>query len=142
MPLTRRQYERLVRFARKAQKRSLAPFSHFRVGAALLAADGRIFSGCNIENSSYGLTMCAERTALFKAVSEGERKFKAIAIVSDDEGYTSPCGACRQVMLDLAGNIEIVLADKKGNIRVHTMGELLPHPFTAEDLRRYQRKRQ
>ncbi len=134
-------YKRLVRAARNAQKRSLAPFSRFHVGAALLAANGTIYSGCNVENSSYGLTMCAERTALFKAVSEGERKFKAIAIVSDDEGFTSPCGACRQVILDLAGNIDIVLADRKGNLRVHTMEDLLPHPFTAEDLRRYQRKK-
>jgi cytidine deaminase len=141
MPQTRRQYDRLIRFARKAQKHSLAPFSRFRVGAALLADDGTIYTGCNVENSSYGLTMCAERTALFKAVSEGERKFRAMAIVSDDDGYTSPCGACRQVILDLAGNIAIVLADQKGNVRVHTIGELLPHPFTAQDLRRYQRKK-
>ncbi len=134
-------YKRLVRFARSAQKRSLAPYSRFHVGAALLAADGTIHSGCNVENSSYSLTICAERTALFKAVSEGKRKFKAIAIVSDDEGFTSPCGACRQVILDLAGDIDVVLADRKGNLRVHTMKDLLPHPFTAEDLRRYQRKK-
>jgi cytidine deaminase len=141
MASTSRQYDKLVRLARKAQKHSVAPFSRFRVGAALLATDGTIYSGCNVENSSYGLTMCAERTALFKAVSEGERRFRAIAIVSDDDGYTSPCGACRQVILDLAGNIDIVLADRKGHIRVHTMNELLPHPFRAEDLRRYQRKK-
>jgi cytidine deaminase len=134
-------YKRLVKFARKAQRHSHAPFSRFRVGAALLASDRKIFTGCNIENSSYSLTICAERTALFKAISEGRRKFVAIAVVSDDDGFTSPCGACRQVILDLAGNIDVVLGDRRGNIRVHSLEELLPHPFTAQNLQRYQRKR-
>ncbi len=141
MPRPGRQYARLIRFARRAKRHSHAPFSRFHVGAALLAANGKIYTGCNVENSSYGLTMCAERTAFFKAVSEGGRKFKAIAVVSDDDGFTAPCGACRQVILDLGGNIDIVLADRKGNIRVFALGDLLPHPFTALELRRYQRKK-
>ncbi len=141
MPRNDRPYERLIRYARRAKRHSHAPFSRFHVGAALLARDGTIYTGCNVENSSYGLTMCAERTALFKAISEGGRKFKAIAIVSDDDGYTSPCGACRQVILDLAGNIDVVLADRKGSVRVFTLNDLLPHPFTASDVRRYQRNR-
>jgi cytidine deaminase len=136
-----RTYARLIKFARKAQKHSHAPFSRFRVGAALLTPGGRIYTGCNIENSSYSLTICAERTALFKALSEGRRRFVAIAVVSDDEGYTSPCGACRQVILDLAGNIDVVLGDRRGNIKTYTLRELLPHPFTAQNLQRYQRKK-
>jgi cytidine deaminase len=136
-----RTYARLIKVARKAQRHAHAPFSRFRVGAALLAADGEIFMGCNIENSSYSLTICAERTALFKAISEGKRKFLAIAVVSDDDRFTSPCGACRQVILDLAGNIDVVLGDRRGNVRIHTLSELLPHPFTARNLQRYQRKK-
>lgn len=141
MPRHDRPYERLIRYARRAKRHSHAPFSRFHVGAALLARNGKIYTGCNVENSSYGLTMCAERTAFFKAISEGVRKFKAIAVVSDDDGYTSPCGACRQVILDLAGNIDVVLANRRGNVRVFTLNDLLPHPFTASDLRRYQRKK-
>jgi len=94
-----------------------------------------------VENSSYGLTICAERTALFKAISEGARKFKAIAIVSDQDGFTSPCGACRQVILDLAGDIDIIMADHRGRMKILKMNELLPHPFTPETLQRFQKKK-
>jgi cytidine deaminase len=134
-------YRQLAQKARAARRRAHSPFSGFRVGAALLGADGEVFSGCNIENSSYGLTVCAERTALFKAVSEGARKFTAIAIVSDDGGFTPPCGACRQVMMDLAGDIDVVMADRRGRLLVKKVSDLLPLPFTAEGLRRFQKGR-
>lgn len=136
MPDSRRTYHSLVQRARKALRHSHAPFSGFRVGAALLGSNGKIYQGCNIENSSYGLTICAERTAIFRAISDGVHKFKAIAIVSDEEGFTSPCGACRQVLSDLAGNIDVVLADHRGRTKVLKMEDLLPHPFTPENLRR------
>ncbi|MEX0736103.1 MAG: cytidine deaminase, partial [Bacteroidota bacterium] len=100
------QYIELVETARRAKRRAFAPYSHFHVGAALLSGNGRIYSGCNVEISTYALTICAERTAIFKAISEGERNFKAIAVVSDDPDFTPPCGACRQVLMDLAGNID------------------------------------
>jgi cytidine deaminase len=134
-------YRLLAQSARAARKHAHAPFSGFRVGAALLGADGKVYAGCNIENSSYGLTICAERTALFKAVSQGARKFTAIAIVSDDAGFTPPCGACRQVMMDLAGDIDVVMADRRGRLLVRKASDLLPFPFTAEGLRRFQKGR-
>ena len=133
-------YRSLVRRAREARRHAHSPFSRFRVGAALLGASGKVYTGCNIENSSYGLTICAERTALFKAVSEGGKKFKALAIVSDDSGFTPPCGACRQVILDLAGDIDSVLADRRGRIRVQRLHDLLPFPFTAQDLQKFRKK--
>jgi len=111
------------------------------VGAALLTADGRVFTGCNVENSSYGLTICAERTALFKAVSEGEHSFKAIAIASDEDSFTPPCGACRQVILELAGNVDVVLTKKNGSSRVFKVLELLPHPFEGKNLKKARRKK-
>ncbi len=127
-------YKTLAKRALAARKFSYSPFSHFRVGAAVLTSTGKVFTGCNIENSSYGLTMCAERTALFKGVSEGHKKFKAIAIASDKKDLTPPCGACRQVIIDLAGNIDIILANKHGMMKVFTMKELLPHAFTKKNL--------
>jgi len=136
MPASKRTYHSLVQRARKALRHSHAPFSGFRVGAALLANNGRIYHGCNIENSSYGLTICAERTAIFRAISDGVHKFQAIAIVSDEGGFTSPCGACRQVLSDLAGNIDVILADHRGQMKVFKMKNLLPHPFTPENLRK------
>jgi cytidine deaminase len=128
-------YGSLVRAAISARKKSHAPYSKFRVGAALLAASGKVFTGCNIENSSYSLTMCAERTAIFKAYSEGVRKFKAIAVVSDSGNTIPPCGACRQVLQDLAPGIEVVLADRKGQFVIYSTDELLPHPFTDSFLK-------
>jgi cytidine deaminase len=124
----------LVRLARLAKKHSYSPYSHFRVGAALLARSGKVYTGCNIENSSYGLTVCAERTAIFKAVSEGVRGFSAIAIATDEDRGTPPCGACRQVLLDLAGDIEVIMVGRKGPATVTTMSELLPLPFGATHL--------
>jgi cytidine deaminase len=141
MPTSIRRYQSLVKRARLAQRHSHAPFSRFHVGAALLAASGKVFEGCNVENSSYGLTICAERTALFKAISEGARKFRAIAVVSDEDGFTSPCGACRQVILDLAGDIDVIMADRRGRMKILKMNELLPHPFTPDNLLKVSKKK-
>ena len=121
----------IVHAARIARDRAMAAFSDFKVGAALETADGRIITGCNIENSTYGLTMCAERVAIFKALSEGYRSFKRIAIVSDTSQTTSPCGACRQMLWEFAGDIEVILADLKEIKTTHQLKDLLPHPFDA-----------
>jgi cytidine deaminase len=136
----RPEYKRLVTDAVNAKKRAHAPYSRFRVGAALLASSGRIYSGCNVEISTYALTICAERTAIFKAISEGDRNFKAIAVVSDDPGYTPPCGACRQVLMDLAGNIDFLMINGKGNVKVLKLNKLLPHAFGQKNLERTRKK--
>jgi cytidine deaminase len=128
-----------VKAALLAKRRAYAPYSGFRVGAALLASDGRVYSGCNIEISTFALTLCAERTAIFKAVSEGDRNFKAIAVVSDDPEYTPPCGACRQVLMDLAGNIDILMVNKVGKVRILKLNKLLPHAFGQRNLERTRR---
>ncbi len=133
-------YESLADKAKAARKFSHSPFSRFRVGAAVLTTGGKVFTGCNIEISSFGLTVCAERTALFKAVSEGQRKFKAIAIATDEDEYISPCGACRQVIMDLAGDIDCVLTRSGGELKVVRMSELLPLPFGAGNLTRKKRR--
>ncbi len=125
-------YRELVAAAQSARKRAHAPFSKFHVGAALLATDGRIYTGCNIENSSYGLTIC---TAIFKAISEGERNFRAIAVISDEVGFTPPCGACRQVLMDLAGNIDFVMAKANGEMEIVKLKNLLPLAFTPRNLK-------
>lgn len=127
-------YRQLAKRAQAARKHSFSPYSQFRVGAALITRSGKIYTGCNIENSSFGLTICAERTAIFKAVSEGEREFTAIAVATDEPRFISPCGACRQVIMDLAGNIDCILTDNKGAIKILKMHDLLPYPFTSEDL--------
>lgn len=127
-------YKKLVHAARIAKQHSYSPYSKFRVGAALLTASGKVFSGCNIESSSFSLTICAERTAIFKALSEGRHRFKAMAISSDLEEFISPCGACRQVILDLAGNIDIILSNKHGKTTMTKANALLPLPFTGDSL--------
>jgi cytidine deaminase len=129
-------YKELVKSAQIAKLGAYSPFSKFRVGAALLAIDGTIFTGCNIENSSYGLTICAERVAIFKAISSGASKFQAIAIVSDDHDFTPPCGACRQVLLELAGDIDFVMMDSKNRYKVLKVTSLLPYAFTGTNLKR------
>jgi cytidine deaminase len=121
----------IVYAARIARERAMAAFSEFKVGAALETADGRIITGCNIENSTYGLTMCAERVAIFKAVSEGHRSFTRIVVVADTSQPTSPCGACRQMLWEFAGNIEVILADLENIKTTHQLKDLLPHPFDA-----------
>jgi len=121
----------IVLAARIARDRAMAAFSEFKVGAALETSDGRIITGCNIENSTYGLTMCAERVAIFKAVSEGHRSFTRIAVVADTSQPTSPCGACRQMLWEFAGDIEVILADLENIKTTHMLKDLLPHPFDA-----------
>jgi cytidine deaminase len=124
-------HSNIVHAARIARDRARAAFSEFKVGAALETAEGRIITGCNIENSTYGLTMCAERVAIFKAVSEGHREFTRIAVVADTSQPTSPCGACRQMLWEFAGNIEVILADLEKIKTTHQLKDLLPHPFDA-----------
>ncbi len=125
-------HEDLIAKAMKARKKAHAPYSHFAVGAALLARSGRVYTGCNVENASYGLSICAERVAVFKAVSEGERDFQALAVVTD-KGVT-PCGACRQVLLEFGEDIQVIVADETGRYRVFGLQELLPEAFNSEDL--------
>lgn len=121
----------LEKAALEARERAHAPFSRFLVGAAIEAADGTIYSGCNVENSSYGLTMCAERTALYHAVARGARRFVRIAVVADTPNLTPPCGACRQVLWDLCGDIEVALFNLQGKHETHRLAELLPRAFDA-----------
>ena len=127
-------YKSLSQKAIDAKKLSVPTYSKFRVGAALLTEDDKLYLGGNIETSSYSLTICAERTAVFKAISEGERKFKAIAIASDAEDYISPCGACRQVMSELCGNIDVVMLNSKDEQRIEKLSSLLPYPFGMKNL--------
>ena len=121
----------LIGAARRAREHADAAFSHFKVGAALETAEGAVITGCNIENATYGLTICAERVAIFKAISEGHRMFTRIAIVADTEAPTPPCGACRQILWEFAGNLEIQLANLKEEKGRHYLKNLLPHPFDA-----------
>ena len=121
----------IIEAARAARDRAHASYSNFKVGAALETTDGRIFTGTNVENATYGLTMCAERIAIFKAVSEGHRTFRRIAVVADTDRPTTPCGACRQVLWEFAGNLEVILADLQGVRARHQLKDLLPHPFDA-----------
>ena len=121
----------LVAAARRAREHAVADFSHFKVGAALETADGLVITGCNIENATYGLTICAERVAMFKALSEGHRIFTRIAIVADTEEPTPPCGACRQILWEFGGDLEIQLANLTDEKGTHRLKDLLPLPFDA-----------
>jgi cytidine deaminase len=121
----------LVAAARRARDYAIAAFSHFKVGAALETADGAVVTGCNVENATYGLTICAERVAMFKAISEGHRAFTRIAIVADTEAPTPPCGACRQILWEFGGDLEITLANLRETKGVHRLKDLLPLPFDA-----------
>ena len=127
-------FDTLIAAARAARENAYAPYSNFRVGAALRASSGRIFGGCNVENASYGLTVCAERVAIFKAISEGEHGFDAIAVVTYTEKLTPPCGACRQLIWEFCGDVPVVLANLQGAVEVHQMRELFPRPFDASNL--------
>jgi len=124
--------EDLIDLAKQARKKAYTPYSHYKVGAALLGKSGKVYTGCNVENASYGHTVCAERTAVLKAVSEGEREFEAIAVVTKNGG--SPCGACRQVLSEFAPKLTIYIADKNGEYRTTTMQKLLPDSFTPAHL--------
>ena len=121
--------ELLYQAALSARERAMALYSGFKVGATLQCEDGTLVTGCNIESSSYGLTICAERNALFKAISEGKREFARMVIVADTEQLTPPCGACRQVLWDFAPRVEIIIANLEGKQMSFSMTDLLPHPF-------------
>ena len=125
-------YNELVQKAIEMRSQALAPYSNYKVGAAVLTESGKIFGGCNIENSSYSLTICAERVAIFKAVSEGETKFKALSVSTSNAGM--PCGACRQVIWDICGNIQVLICDDNSLITKTESIELLPMPFDATKL--------
>jgi len=125
--------ERLVTAARRARERAVAPYSNFSVGAAVMCADGRVFEGCNIENAAYGLTICAERVAMFSAIAAGCRQIDAIAIVGPGAEPLSPCGSCRQVMLELAPGAEVIMAGEDSR-RTRTVRDLLPDAFGEADL--------
>jgi len=124
----------LIDAALAVRERAHAPFSKFRVGAALLDSSGRIHTGCNVENATYGLTMCAERFAIFKAISEGAREFQRIAIAADASTLTPPCGACRQILWEFCGNIEIILLNPQGLEETLHLKDLFPRPFDASFL--------
>jgi cytidine deaminase len=125
----------LIRAARAARRRAHAPFSGFKVGAAIETIDGTIVGGCNIENASYGLTLCAERVAIFKALSEGHRQFRRIAIVSAAASPTPPCGACRQILWEFGGDLDVILANLRRATGRHRLSNLLPMPFDARSLK-------
>ncbi|MGE5138610.1 MAG: cytidine deaminase [Rudaea sp.] len=128
-------FEELIAAATAARERAYAPYSKYPVGAAVLGKSGRVFTGCNVENVSFGLTVCAERTAILKAVSEGEREFDALAVVTSNGG--APCGACRQVIFEFASpDIPIVVSDTAGSHVIHTISELLASGFGPRDLPR------
>lgn len=130
-------YKLLLEKAYEGRNNAYAPYSKFKVGAAVLMENGKIYIGCNIENASYGATNCAERTAIFKAISEGNRKIRAIAIVGTDDEYTYPCGICRQVIAEFADeNTEIILGKKSLEYIVKTLAEILPGAFTKEALQK------
>ncbi len=126
--------DELIAAARTVREKAHAPFSGFRVGAAVRAKSGHIFAGCNVENASYGLTICAERVAIFKAISEGEREFNAIAVVTDAATLTPPCGACRQIIWELCGDVPVILANLDGKIERERSLNLLPRPFDSSHL--------
>ena len=126
--------DQLIQAATEARSKAYAPYSHFHVGAAVQTGSGNIFQGCNLENSSYSASICAERVALFNAYAHGERDIEAIAIVADTHAPCPPCGICRQVILELAGDIDVILADLTGDIRVFKASELLPEAFSDEFL--------
>ena len=124
----------VIEAATRARDCALARYSNFCVGAAIEADDGRVFSGCNIESAAYELTMCAERVTIWKALSEGARRFRRIAVVADTERLTPPCGACRQLIWEFCGDIPVILANLRGDTQTYQMSELLPHPFDADFL--------
>ena len=121
--------EELIVLAVKAREHAYAPYSGFKVGAALLTTGGRVFTGCNVENASYGLSNCAERTVLLKAVSEGERAFARLAIVAEMEGFLAPCGACRQLFQEFSPGLEVIMANTRGEYMRRTLEDLLPEAF-------------
>jgi cytidine deaminase len=135
MVLLIEQEDALVGCAQSYKEKAYVPYSHFRVGAAVLTKEGTMYGGCNIENASYGATNCAERTAIFKAVSEGFKDIMAMAIVGDNQDFIFPCGICRQVLVEFGEDTLVVLVDGAGQRKRLTIKELLPHSFTNKDLK-------
>lgn len=127
--------QELIEAARDVRERAFAPYSNFKVGAALRTKDGKIYTGCNVESASYGLTVCAERVAIWKAVSEGESEFVEIAVVADTKQLTPPCGACRQIIWEFCGNVPVIFANLQGVSEIVQMSELLPRAFDTKFLR-------
>lgn len=123
--------EALLEAALRARENAHAPFSNFKVGAAIEDASGRIHTGCNVENATYGLTVCAERLAVFKAISEGARKFRRVAVAADTDVLTPPCGACRQILWEFCGDIELILVNLQGKTERFRLKDLFPRPFDA-----------
>jgi len=128
------EYEALIAAAKKARENAHAKFSNFLVGAALRTKSGKIYGGCNVENATYGLMICAERVAIFKAISEGEREFDAIAVATDTGALTPPCGACRQLIWEFCGDVPVILSNLAGKSEVMRMSTLFPKPFDASNL--------
>jgi cytidine deaminase len=126
--------ELLITAAKQARENAHAPYSNFRVGAALRSSAGRIFGGCNVENATYGLSVCAERVAIFKAISEGERGFSSIAVVTDTDSLTPPCGACRQLIWEFCGDVPVTMANLSGKRETIQMKDLFPKPFDQSNL--------
>lgn len=126
--------EQLIEAAWKAREHACCEYSHFAVGAAIETEDGRVFGGCNIENATYGLTVCAERVAIWKALSEGVRKFRRIAVVTTADTITTPCGACRQILWEFCGDIPIICSNGKGEPQTWMASALLPNAFTSSDI--------
>jgi len=127
--------EKLIESARQVREQAYAPFSNFRVGAAVRTKSGKIFTGCNVESASYGLTVCAERVAIWKAVSEGEMELEQIAVVADTEELTPPCGVCRQIIWEFCGDVPVTFANLKGKTETVQMKELLPRAFDTKFLK-------
>jgi cytidine deaminase len=127
--------ESLIKAATEVRENAYAPFSNFRVGSALETDDGEVITGCNVESASYGLTVCAERVAIWKAISRGKRKIKHIAVVADTEDLTPPCGVCRQIIWEFGGDIPVILANLKGKTETVQMKELLPRAFDTKFLK-------
>ena len=124
----------LITAALAARENAFAPYSKFRVGAAIEDASGHIHTGCNVENATYGLTLCAERVAVFKAISEGAREFRRVVVAADTEVLTPPCGACRQILWEFLGDVEVALVNPRGKTETHRLRDLFPKPFDASYL--------
>jgi cytidine deaminase len=127
--------QELIESAKKVREKAYAPFSNFLVGAAVRTKDGKIYTGCNVESASYGLTVCAERIAIWKAVSEGEREFECVAVVTDTEDLTPPCGTCRQIIWEFCGDIPVTFSNLKGKVETVMMKEILPRAFDTKFLK-------
>jgi homotetrameric cytidine deaminase len=128
----------LLRLARDARKMATAPYSHFKVGAVVRTASGKIYTGCNVENATFSLTICAERLAIFKALSEGDMDFTHVVITADSNGVCYPCGACRQIISEYAPRAVVVCANLNGTVEIFQAGELLPHAFDGSDVKRHE----